>query len=239
MNRLLAAFGLAIVLVGCTSATSPSQLASLPSPAASAVPATERAPLPATPTPAPTPADSIGPTGLVAYGLGDRIWVVNADGSDARELLPNVPGSQRPLAWSADGSRLLYSRGTPGGLALTDAAGSEPEEHELQCPAGADSDALLSSCQVDPAGLALSPDGRRLAYLIWEGTHDQGNREVTSVFVVLDLETGLVTRLELTEASAVGDLGLRRRQLRREPLPELVGRWDAPPVRAHQRSGNE
>ena len=199
MNRSVTALGLAIVLVGCTAGTTPSQLASSPSSTASVAPATERAPLPATPTPAPTPAESTGPTGLVAYELDGRISVVNADGTDAHELLPEVPGDQYSVAWSRDGSRLLYA--TQRGVALTNAAGSEPEEHELQCPAGSDSDALLSSCQVDPAGFALSPDGKRLAYPIWEGTHDQGNREVTSVLVVLDLETELAIRLESTAAT--------------------------------------
>ena len=196
MNRTVTALGLAVLLVGCTSAATPSQLAS--SPTASVPPATERAPLPATPTPAPTPVELVGPTGLVAYGQ-DQIWVVNADGTGARELLPNVPGFQWPLAWSRDGSRLLYA--TQRGVALTDAAGSTPVEFELQCPLGADSDAVLASCQVDRAGLALSPDGTRLAYPIWEGTHDLGNREVTSVLVVADLETELVRRLESTAAT--------------------------------------
>lgn len=200
MIRTVTAFGLAIVLVGCTAGTTSPQRASSPSPTASVPPATERAaPLPATPTPSPTAAELVEPNGVVVYGFGDGLWLVNADGTNAHELLPDVPGSQ-PLAWSRDGSRLLYA--TQRGIALIDAARSAPVELVLQCPLGADSDAVLSSCQVDQAGLALSPDGTRLAYPIWEGTHDQGNTEVTSVLVVLDLETELATRLESTAVTS-------------------------------------
>ena len=195
MNRFVVALGLCVALAGCSTATQSTQ------PEPSRVPPTQPAsPASETSTTAPssTAAEVVGPNGVVAYGFGDGIWVVNADGTNAHELIPGVPGSQ-PLAWSRDGSRLLY--GTQHGVALTDAAGLESPELELQCPLGADSDAVLSSCQVDQAGLALSPDGTRLAYPIWEGTHDQGNAEVTSVLVVLDLDTELVTRLESTAAT--------------------------------------
>ena len=49
------------------------------------------------------------------------------------------------------------------------------------------------------AGVALSPDGTRLAYPIWEGTHDQANTEVTIRSSSWTSTTGLVTRLESTQ----------------------------------------
>ena len=76
---------------------------------------TERAPLPDTPRRLRPPSSRSGRPASSPTRLGDRIWVVNADGTDAHELLPNVPGSQSPLAWSGDGSRLLYGRGTQVG----------------------------------------------------------------------------------------------------------------------------
>jgi Tol biopolymer transport system component len=139
--------------------------------------------------------------GLVAYELEGRIWVVNADGTDAHELLPNESGSQSPIAWSGDGTRLLYNRGTPSGLALTDAAGSEPDRFELQCPVSPDDDDLLYVCQADKASVAFSPDGTRLAYTIWEGSHDQAKKDVLISIAVLDLSTGLVTKLESTQTT--------------------------------------
>ena len=195
MNRLVLGLGLCAALAGCSTATPATQ------PQASPVPPTQRAaPASETSPPAPTPtaARVVGPNGVVVYGFGDGIWAVNTDGTNAHELVRGVTGSQ-PLAWSRDGSRLLY--GTQHGVALTDAAGSEPVEFELQCPVGADSDAVLVSCQADMSGVAFAPEGNRLAYPISEGTHDQGNREVTSVLVVLDLATGLATRLEMTRTT--------------------------------------
>jgi hypothetical protein len=209
MNPFVTALGLAVLLVGCSAGVTPEQPASSPSPTAAVPPPRVRSPLPETPLPetplpetprpARTPNASVRPVGLVAYELGSRIWVVNADGTDAHELLPTEPGSQTPIAWSGDGSRLLYGRGTLSGLALTDAAGSEPEEFELRCPDGADENPLLYTCQADLASVAFSPDGTRLAYMIWEGTHDQAKQDVAISIVVLDLSTSLVTKLESTQ----------------------------------------
>jgi dipeptidyl aminopeptidase/acylaminoacyl peptidase len=219
MNRSVTALVVAVVLVGCTAATTPSQRVSSPSPTAPVPPSSVRtpppeSPLPETPSPGRTPDASVQPVGLIAYALESRtrvfnadgtlesrIWVVNTDGTDAHELLPNEPGSQYPIAWSGDGSRLLYNRGTPTGLALTDAAGSEPDRFELKCPVSPDDDDLLYVCQPDPASVAFSPDGMRLAYTIWEGSHDQANEVVSISIAVLDLSTGRVTKLESTQTT--------------------------------------
>ena len=196
MNRLVRALALCLALAGCTGAapaTQPQTSSAPPTQPAAEATATD----PVAPTS--TATEPAVPTGLIAYELEARIWVVEADGTDARELLPELPGNQYPIAWSRDGSRLLYS--TSAGLALTDAGGSEPMEFELPCPPGAVSDPVISSCRVDIGGIALSPDGARLAYPIWEGSHDQENREVASTLVVMDVATGHATRLESTRAT--------------------------------------
>ena len=196
MNRPLIALGLAMVLAGCTASTTPSQGASAPSASISAQPSSAPA-VPSVPA-SPSALPGSDPTGLVAYGPGDGIWVVDPDGTDAHELLPDVPGY--PIAWSGDGSRLLYSRsaiGTGIAIGLTDAAGSKPETYDLECPVDADTDPLLYSCKAD-GDVAISPDGTRLAYPIREGSHEQGQRG-TNAIAVLELSTGLVTKLESTQ----------------------------------------
>jgi len=206
MNRLATALGLAVVLVGCTTGMTPPERESSADPTAPVPPPAvhsplPEAPMPETPLPARTPDASVQRVGLVAYELESRISVVNADGTDVRELLPNEPGSQVPIAWSGDGSRLLYRRGNLGGLALTDAAGSEPDEFDLECPADADDDGILYFCQADPVSVALSPDGTRLAYMIWVGSHDQAKNDVAISIVVMDLPTRVITKLESTQTS--------------------------------------
>src|SRR4051812_39865997 len=124
MNRRLAVLGLVLMLTGCTGANTPSQR---PSQAG----ATDRPALPpaASPSPQPTAAPATivfrsptpiateppGRQGVVAYpvcvpheAFRCRMWVVNEDGTGAHELLPDAPGSQWPVAWSADGSQLSH-----------------------------------------------------------------------------------------------------------------------------------
>lgn len=161
-------------------------------------------------TPTPTPTEVVGPNGLVAYPvctaepLQCRIWVVNADGTGARELLPDVPGHLYPLAWSPDGSRLLYNwndqpDGLHTGLALTDAAGSQPAEYESLCPVEADDGAL--NCGAELGSASFSPDGTRLTYTISEATGSGSSQVTTSAVVILDLSTGQVTKLGSTDAT--------------------------------------
>ena len=155
----------------------------------------------------PTPEE---PLGLVAYlvdvtlvpGEGDctevlvracsvsRIWVANSDGSDARELMPGEPWSQGLIAWSPDGTRLLYSDHL-GNLALTDVEGSEPQliPGPSQCP--------VENCP-SIEGLAFSPDGTRLAYAA-----AKGDEAASSVILILDLGSGEITELESTQSDAV------------------------------------
>lgn len=151
---------------------------------------------------APSP---IEPLGLVAYNVYEpiqpqpagctppqsrrcsveRIWVANADGTDAHELLPDVSGGQHAIEWSPDGSRLLYSD-DGGNLVLTDLEGSEPEVFPW------DSLCWAGHC-ANFEGVTFSPDGTRLAYAALGG--DQGE---ISAIAILDLGTRQVTVLEST-----------------------------------------
>ena len=103
--------------------------------------------------------------------------------------MPGEPWNQGLIAWSPDGSRILYSDHF-GDLALTDLAGSEPERLSL-CPS--------ENCpSLGADNFPFSPDGTRLAYAAL--TDDQAE---SSVLLILDLGTGEVTELESTRSDAV------------------------------------
>ena len=237
---LLAGVGFAIYVSrpGLLPAASPSPSGSpiATDPAALASPAATPSGRPtagSSPTPSDTPI--VTPTGVVAYPActgGNqpttcRIWVIDRDGTDAHELLTyeplpgvpdfqNAPDDQYPLAWSSDGSQLLFSfsrREFAGsqdgigtvhvGLALTDATGSEPEEFESLCPAepAIETD-QYNFCEVrldHTAVVAFSPDGTRVAYPIFEDW-GSGNSEVeATALAILDLSSGSVSRLPSTQ----------------------------------------
>ena len=116
-----------------------------------------------------------------------RLWVSNADGSDAHELFPNRPGRQTAVAWSPDGSRLLFSEDSlpTAGLMLTDPAGSEPVL------------VLDDTCEdvtcADIDSVTFSPDGTRIAFLRLV--------ENGSLIATMDLATGSVVELESTRTT--------------------------------------
>ena len=150
----------------------------------------------------------------------DRIWVVNADGSGAHRLPQrSVRGV---LGWTNDGSGIMYSDN--GNLATTDPTGSTTSivpnrpwcaaTKEADCEityveGGAGSSTVLvpdrtlcpaqvrdDNCQADiEDGLAISPDGARIAYVLSEG------RDLDhSTVVTYDLSSGRVTRLQSTRS---------------------------------------
>jgi Tol biopolymer transport system component len=126
----------------------PTLLNVVPNPTISASPAPE-----ASPSAQPEPAvfvfnEGAGTAAECADAVGGcipRMWVATLDGAGARELLPGQSGCQRAVAWSPDGTRLLFSRSEChvdtafGGMIgaerfyLTDASGSEPQLVDTGC----------------------------------------------------------------------------------------------------------
>jgi hypothetical protein len=156
------------------------------------------------PTPEATPAP---PLGLVAYTAGDqlepgqgdctedradqhycyvgRVWIMHTDGTELHALHPDAVTSEGFIAWTHDGSRILYQDAQ--GLALADPDGTVVQRWPYDlCPGG---------CSVELGG-ALSPDDARLVYV---NQTDSGGLE-SSVLAILDLETGEVTELESTRS---------------------------------------
>jgi Tol biopolymer transport system component len=115
-----------------------------------------------------------------------RLWISNADGSDARELLPPRPGFTResPVAWSPDGSRLLY-RDDVDGLVLADPLGSDRQSLQHICE-----DGVCSGV----GRLTFSPDGSRLAFV-------RSDVQDASVIAIMDLDSGIVVELDSTRIS--------------------------------------
>jgi len=83
--------------------------------------------------------------------IPDRVWLLSTTGGSARPL-GEVEAGQ--AAWSADGQRIVYARGRDVFVARSDGSGSR---RLLTAPA-----TVLCPC--------LSPDGRRLRYVVLEGT---------------------------------------------------------------------
>ena len=146
--------------------------------------------LPATPAPSPTPYAAQPDGSMFAYLQGGRLWVANRDGTGAHELLPDLVGKPGSLAWSSDGTRLVFSMirdGDPNGVSrlyLTDASGSEPQMVDTGC---------VARCTGDSEA-AFSSDGTRLVFV----------RTITgagSVLATVDLTTGRVAELASTRVS--------------------------------------
>ena len=110
-------------------------------------------------------ANPMAPTG--------RVWVVGTDGTGGHELFPDGTSVQSGVAWSPDGTRLVYS--DSGKLYLTDANGSEPQPLDTGC---------VAPCSTTEP--AFSPDGTKLVF----------RRDW--VIATMDLASGRVTELAST-----------------------------------------
>ena len=121
-----------------------------------------------------------------------RLWIVGSDGSGAHELLPNGSGNQGGLAWSPDGTRLVYSDNEK--LYLTDANGSEPQLADTGCvaPCWSDGDAAFSS------------DGTHLVF-VRNFTDASGNIGPHGI-ATMDLANGRV--VELSSVGRAPDAGV-------------------------------
>jgi dipeptidyl aminopeptidase/acylaminoacyl peptidase len=139
--------------------------------------------------PAPPPVATPRPAAVIAYtkyvfrtnsmAETGRVWIVGADETGAHELFPDGIGVQSGVAWSPDGTRLVYTEA--GRLYLTDASGTAPQVADTGC---------ASACSDGSA--AFSTDGTRLVFV----------RGASKVIATIDLASGRVVELGSTGATA-------------------------------------
>lgn len=212
-SRAMAAIAVSVLTAGCTTAS----LAPAASESAALVPSA---------SPAATPSVPQSALGLVVYNVTEliqplpdnctpsnhpwchvqRIWIANADGSGARQLLTDAPGGQYAIAWTPDGFRILYEDSSCR-LRFADAEGSVLETLPLETlyPAHISADPCDSadlSNRIDIGnGTAFSPDSARLAVVM----SDPGDNGATiTTIAIYDLETREVTRIEATRVTDTG-----------------------------------
>jgi WD40-like Beta Propeller Repeat len=142
------------------------------------------------------PIEAVGGVCARAAGKGSepagcsRIWVSSTDGTGAHELLPDHPGYQTPIQWSADGTRLLVEDAS--GLWLVDTTGIIVQSLPLEGLCPGDCPPIW--------GYSLSPDGATIAFARPPIT-TSGN----SVIALADVATGHVTELASTASLASTD----------------------------------
>jgi Tol biopolymer transport system component len=109
----------------------------------------------------------------LAIASGGALWVMNPDGSDARQVASDVTN----IAWSPDGARIAYVR-APLPLEL----------HIVNVDGGGDV-AVPGATPGGFVGLAWSPDGGRIAF---EGMRSTGGLSTTTTVYVINIDgTGL------------------------------------------------
>ena len=119
-----------------------------------------------------------------------RLWVVGSDGHGAHELLADGMGRQTLLAWSPDGTRLLYTDDDK--LLLTDASGGRPQPVDIGCAPPPPATTPLS-CQYD--AVAFSSDGRSIVFV---RTSTDATGSVGPGLATMDLASGRVSVLNAT-----------------------------------------
>ena len=119
------------------------------------------------------------------------MWIVGSDGTGAHELFPGGTDPQVPLAWSPDGSLLLYVEDAK--LWLAEPGGGQPQAVDTGCSAPSPETPL--SCQQDSQP-AFSRDGRRIVF-VRESTDADGYLGPAAI-ATMDLESGRVTVLTAT-----------------------------------------
>jgi len=163
-HRYVLIAGFLLLLVACCACAGSEPTAVPPAPTAVGSP-TNAAVSTSTPKPTATPWPPLSGSGggLIAF-VSDRsgnqdVWIMNADGSDPRQLTTNSAQDGWP-AWSPDGTRLAFQSRRGGAFNIFVAAvlgGSQVDDGAVQ--------KLTSSLPGrDSWEPAWSPDGRQLAY---------------------------------------------------------------------------
>jgi TolB protein len=150
-------------------------------------------------TPTPTSIAVLDGEPWIAYGwprvATDGRWAIflmRPDGSDAHEIVADVPGEHKLPAWSPDGSRLAFvvqdDDHPEGSIWMANADGSDAS---LLSGGGAE-------CPVGLFHPAWSPDGTQLAVVCYPGGDDHES------VAVMDLATTSIRRLaDFTHPDAV------------------------------------
>jgi Tol biopolymer transport system component len=168
------------------------------------------------PSPTASPAASSAPSpsapaGLVVYTMAEplppeatcrrpiegrcysrRTWIANDDGTGARVFRQDAEDGKALLAWSPDGSQLLY-QDMFGAMGMTDVAGTASTligTYDTLC------DPRCTSME----GFTFSPDGTRLAFAAGRSPESGA----TSVIAILELATGRVSELASTATTNDG-----------------------------------
>jgi Tol biopolymer transport system component len=150
------------------------------------------APSATSPASSPSPVATPQPAAVIAYinyaygtnrmAQPGRVWIVGTDGTGAHELFPVAMGAQSGVAWSPDGTKLVYGERdlVNGGthLYLTDATGSAPQAVDLSCGTG---------CYVTAP--SFSSDGTKLVFLRADGS------TAAPRLAILDIASGRVVEL--------------------------------------------
>ena len=113
-----------------------------------------------------------------------RVWIVGSDGQGAHELFPDGLTFQGDLAWSPDGTQLLYS--DEGGFYLTDANGRDPQHVDTGCAAPCVRDSQVN----------FSNDGRSIVFM--RESNGPDGYAGPAVIATMDLATGRVVELTST-----------------------------------------
>lgn len=101
--------------------------------------------------------------------IGTEVWVMDADGGNARALTSDgTPKDQLP-DWSPDGTLIAYESGVEsGGIWVIGADGSDP--HQIAGCTGSDP---TPCAEGSLSGPAWSPDGTQIAYMARLGDTDR------------------------------------------------------------------